>query len=211
MSVSRAALTALTDLVAATVAPDEVAVAGEPHDHPAAVSVVPLALDRVSRSRRDGPLLDLELRVALVCTGPRDLENTESLLVVLERRSACTVSALDRTTWPDVPHGLGCAVTVPLSVRLDEPAGPPVREPMKIRTTVGRRLSGTVVGADGRGVPGVQIRGHVSAGTATSDAKGRFEVLTSQEDSQRLTAELGGTARTVTVAARDAPVTIRWE
>ena len=211
MSVSRAALAALVDLVSATVAPDVVVSAGEHRELPAAVSVLPLALERVSRSRRDGPLLDLELRAAVVCSGPRDLENTEALLVALELRSTYTVSALDRALWPDVPPGLGCAVTVPVPVRLDEPTGPPVREPLQIRTTVGRRLSGTVVGADGKGVPGVRIRGHVFAGAATSDTAGRFEILASRDETQRLTAELNGTARTVTVAAGNAPVTIRWE
>lgn len=211
MSVSRTALGSFVDLVAATVAPDEVAPPGEQREPRAAVSVVPLALQRVSRSRRDGPLLDLELRVAVVCSGPRDLENTEALLVMLELRSAYTVSSLDRALWPELPPGLGFAASVPVSVRLDEPAGPPVREPLQIRTTVGRRLSGTVVGADGKGVPGVRIRGHVTAGTATSDTAGHFEVLASQDGTQRLTAELDGAARTVTVAAGNAPVTIRWE
>lgn len=211
MSLARAALTAFVGHVSTAVHPDVVEVAGGSARTPASVVVLPLALERISRSRRDGPLLDLELRAAVVCSGPRDLENAEALLVACERLPSCTVSVLDASDRRPVPSGLGFVVAIPVSVPLAEVVGPPVREPLRIRTTVGHLLRGTVVGADGRGVPGVRIRGHGSAGTAATDASGRFEVLASQDDVHRLTAELDGTSRTVTVDPRDVPVTIRWD
>ena len=139
VSTVRSSLNALVALLTDVVSPDEVAVegdAGEPHSAP--VFVRPLSVDRVGRSRREGPVLDLELKVAVICTGPRSIENVEQLIRAVEINSNYSVGPLDRSCGPADEAWLGLLMVVPVSLRLDEPQGPPVREPLEVRTVLVR-------------------------------------------------------------------------
>lgn len=218
MSVVRSSLSALVSVLADAVAPDSVGVsdgggpvsagavsAGARLSDPVIVRV--LALERIGRSRRDGPLLDLELAAGVSCTGPRSLENLEQMLAAVENTSRYSVAPLA----PEIAAaaGLGFLVRVPVTLRLTEPSGPAILEPVHVTTVVGRRLSGVVVGPDGRGIAGVSIRSRASSVSVASDTTGRFTLLSSPEPVQQFTVEFRGVTRLVT-APVDPALVLTW-
>ena len=83
------------------------------------VTVIPTALRRTGRSRRQGALLDLELSVRVVVAGPGALDLLEQTFVLAE------TSGMLVDTDPE-PTGLGLTLILPVSVPIDEPTGPPV-------------------------------------------------------------------------------------
>src|SRR5688572_11118266 len=142
MGVVRASLTELVKLLNDAITPDEIMLddgsRDEPEEPPGSpVSLKPTALTRVGRSRRDGPVLDLELTVTVECRGPRQLDNLEKLLLAVERHSQYTTAPAEA-----VPAGLGFLVRIPVSLRVDEQSGPPVLQPMITKTVIGRTISG---------------------------------------------------------------------
>lgn len=144
MSSLRSSLELLVGLFAAAVGPDAVVLVtddaeqtpGSPSASDAPVQVRPLSVMRIGRSRRDGPVLDLELRVAVVCSGEYSIDNIESLLRALETTGNYTVGALDPFHGQVSETRLGFVTTVPVSLRLDEPRGPLVREPLVVKTVL---------------------------------------------------------------------------
>ncbi len=105
----------------------------------AEVSVIPVSVERVGRSRRDGPILDLQLTVAVLCTGPTNIDIVEDLFAAVEMHSSYSIGPLDWPVAPPGAAGLGFRVSVPVPVRLTEPHGPPVKEPLTVQTVVGGR------------------------------------------------------------------------
>ncbi|MBB5641931.1 hypothetical protein [Cryobacterium roopkundense] len=213
MSVVRSSLSALVSVLAEAVAPDSVGVSdgGGPGSTDAVptdpVIVRVLTLERIGRSRRDGPVLDLELSAAVSCTGPRSLENAEQMLTAVENTSRYSVAPL--TPEASSAAGLGFLVRVPVTLRLTEPSGPAILEPVHVTTMVGRRLSGVVVGPDGRGIAGVSIRSRASSVSVASDTTGRFTLLSSLEAVQQFTVEFRGVTRLVT-APVDPALVLTW-
>lgn len=125
MGTARSTLDALLERITASLQPAAVVLAeadaGAP-DMPgdgAGVTVVPVALRRIGRSRRAGALLDLELTVGVAVAGPDALDLLEALLVLAET-AGWTVGE-----GPE-PPALGLTLVLPVSVPLDEPTGPPV-------------------------------------------------------------------------------------
>jgi hypothetical protein len=210
MGVVRSSLTELIGFLNDAITPEEITLdddsrseAEEPPGAP--VTIKPTALTTVGRSRRDGPILDLELSVWLQCRGPRQLDNLEKLLIAVERHS-------QYTTAPDTERpGLGFLVRVPVSVRIDEPSGPPVLEPLIAKTVIGRRISGRLLDSQDNGIAHARIRAHSSANAVVSDDSGRFEVLASADELQHFAVTVRGTERQVTATTNTLPVTIRWE
>ena len=206
MSTMRASVTELARLLSDAVAPDAVGV----HDgdvapsDPVVLRVV--AIDRIGRSRRDGPVLDLELTAAIECTGPRSLEHIEQMLGALESSPLYSVGSFDARRAP----ALGFEVRVPLAIRIPEPEASLVRTPLEVTTVVGRLLSGVLVGADGFGIEGARIRAGSST-PASSDPRGRFELLSTSDPQQELTVELRGVTRRFTAEADPLPLLIRWD
>lgn len=207
MSVVRSSLSTLVSVLAEAVAPDPVGVwdGGSLPTDPVVVRVV--TLDRIGRSRRDGPVLDLELAAAVSCTGPRSLENLEQMLAAVENTSRYSVAPL--TADGHTTGALGFLVRVPVTLHLTEPGGPPIREPLQVTTVIGRQLRGVVVGPDGHGLAGASIRSQASAVTVASDRAGRFTLLSTPEPVQDFTVEYRGTTRLVT-AAVDPALIISW-
>lgn len=105
----------------------------------APVLVIPMSVDRLGRSRRDGPILDLQLTVAVVCTGSTSIDVVEDLLTALEQHSCYSIGSLNWPVEPPCAPGLGFRVSVPVAVRLLEPHGPPVREPLTVQTVISGR------------------------------------------------------------------------
>jgi hypothetical protein len=218
MSLARAALTEFAAFVSAAVSPDAATLEEDtagPDDPPppseGPIRIRPVALDRTSRSQRDGPVLDLELTVAVSSSGRRGLENTEALLTALESVGRYRVAPLDRQGLPAVPAVFSFLVRIPVAIRLDIPAGPPVREPLQLRMGTGYLLQGTVLGRDGKPLAGARVRAHASARTSTTGTDGRFELLTTHDDTQHFTVEFDGAARRISASSRDVPLTLRWE
>lgn len=218
MSVARAALTEFAAFVSAAVSPDAATLeedAAEPDDpsppSEGLIRIRPVALDRTSRSQRDGPVLDLELTVAVSSSGRRGLENTEALLTALESVGRYRVAPMDMQGPPAVPAVFSLLVRIPVAVRLDIPAGLPVREPLQVRMGTGRLLQGAVLGTDGKPLAGARVRAHASARTATTGMDGRFELLTTHDDTQHFTVEFDGASRRTSASSRDVPLTLRWE
>jgi hypothetical protein len=169
-------------------------------------------LDRIGRSRRDGPLVDLELVASVQATGPHTLENIERMIVVVEA-NRYSIRPLPQVADPqgDI-HFLGFLVHVPVSLRLEEPRGPQVREPLRTRTVVGRRLTGAVVDTNGRGIAGAYVRAVTSGQAVACDAAGRFALLTDSEPPvQDFTIVFQGRSRKVTADTESWPVTLQWE
>ena len=217
MSAARDALLALTDVLTSAAAPYGAA-SGRDHElDPAArstLSVTPVALDRLGRSARDGPVLDLELGVRVLVGGPEALELTEALLTALERDARYTVEALrpgsDGLLRPE--DGLGFCVRVRVPVRVEEPVGPPVRHPLRVELRPARSIAGTVVDADGAGVPGAVVRARGGGRPVIADADGRFRAMAVQGGAdQEFVVQVQGTTRVVQAAAVTTPVVIRWD
>jgi hypothetical protein len=211
MGVVRASLTELVGLLNDAITPDEITLddgSRDEREEPSGVpvSLKPTALTRVGRSRRDGPVLDLELTVRVECRGPRQLDNLEKLLLAVERHSQYTTAPAEAG-----PAGLGFLVRIPVSLRVDEQSGPPVLEPMITNTVIGRTISGRLLDSHNNGIPHARIRAHSSANAVVSDDSGGFEVLASADELQHFAVLVRGTERQVTAATSTLPVTIRWE
>jgi hypothetical protein len=208
VSALRTSLSQLVDVLAGAVAPDTVGLedGGEAPADPVVVRVV--SVDRVGRSRRDGPVLDLQLAASVRCTGTRSIENVEQLLRAVEDAPQYVVAPLER---PLDGGGLGFLVRVPVALRIQEPDAPLVTEPAVITTIVGRELTGVLFGKDERGLAGARIRSHASGQLAESDGNGRFRLLGTPDDVQEFTVEYRGSARRVTAKADPLPLTIRWD
>lgn len=212
MGMVRAALAELVSVIQHAVEPEQVALRDgsrdDPEDPPdAPVTVTPSALTRVGRSRRDGPVLDLELTALVECRGPRRLDNLEKLLVAVERQSQYGTATTEAPAAP----GMAFLIRVPVSVRIDEPSGPPVLEPLVTHTVAGRTISGRLLDRHNAGIPHARIRVHSSANAVVSDDLGRFEVLASADELQHFAVAVRGTERQLTASTSTLPVTIRWE
>lgn len=208
MSALRTSLSQFVEVLADAVTPDSVGLwdGGEAPADPVIVRVV--SVGRLGRSRRDGPVLDLELVASVSCTGPHSIENIERLLVTVEGTPQYVVTPLERPTPVDP---LGFLVRVPVALRIPEPEAPLVREPAVITAVVGRELTGRLLGKDERGLVGAHIRSHASGQQAESDGNGRFRLLSTPDDVQEFTVEYRGSARRVTAKADPLPLTIRWD
>lgn len=218
MSVARLALREFTEVACAAIAPntayldDGLATADDaPAAQSNAVAIRPLALERTSRSHRDGPVLDLELTVAVSSSGDQGLENIEALLTAVEAMERYRIAPWERP--PDLvgPLRFGFLVRIPVAVRLQIPAAPPVREPLRLHMETGRLLHGVVVGRSSKGLAGVQVRAHSSNRTATSGKDGTFEVLATEDATQHFTVAFNGETRRLAVTSPKQPVTLRWE
>ncbi len=181
----------------------------------APVTVHAVAMNRVGRSRREGPLLDLELKVAVECHGPTQLDNMEKLLVAIEQNTQYSVVSSGEFQ-PDeydagIRQGLGFLVRVPVGISLDEPSGPPVAEPLLAATTLARLIHGRLVDVHNKGIPEAYIRPHSSATAVVSDPTGHFEVLVPADDLQHFVVAVRGTEREVSANTSSLPVIIRWE
>ena len=224
MGVVQASLTELLGLLSDAVSPVEVHFEddGEPSspDAPeaapeAAVTVRAIALNRVGRSRRNGPLLDLELKVAVEARGPERLATMEKLLLAVERHSQYSVVSADEFEPGEyrasIREGLGFLVRVPVSLDFEEPSGPLVLEPLIAETKLARRIQGRLVDIHNKGIPNAYIRAHSSASAVVSDATGHFEVLASADELQHFAVAVRGTEREMSASTSSLPVTIRWE
>lgn len=140
MNSVRTSLEMITDLVRDAAHPLKVDVrTGGATQDDTDVSIIPVSVDRVGRSRRDGPILDLQLTVAVVCTGPSNVDVVEDLFAALEPHSNYSIGPLDWPVTPPDAAGLGFRVSVTVPVRLAEPHGPPVKEPLTVQTVIGGR------------------------------------------------------------------------
>lgn len=217
VGVVQASLTDLVGVLSAAVSPGLVHLEddGGPSPEEAAVTVRSVALNRVGRSRRNGPLLDLELRVAVEARGMERLGNMERLLLAVERHSQYSVVSAGEFEpgeyTASIRDGLGFLVRVPVSLAFDEPAGPPVLEPLIANTTVARRIHGRLVDIHNKGIPNAYIRAHSSATAVVSDATGHFEVLASADELQHFAVAVRGKEREMSASTSSLPVTIRWE
>ncbi|MDI2033545.1 hypothetical protein [Paenarthrobacter nitroguajacolicus] len=183
-----------------------------PPDAPVTVRAV--ALNRVGRSRRDGPVLDLELRVAVECHGPDQLDNMEHLLLAVELHghySVVSSGELRHEEYSDAIHqGLGFMVRVPVALPFEEPSDPTAGEPVPGKASGVRRIRGRLVDAHNKGIPDAYIHAHSSATAVVSDATGHFEVLASADDLQQFAVAVDGTEREVSATTRSLPMIIRW-
>ncbi|MDJ0355992.1 hypothetical protein [Paenarthrobacter sp. PH39-S1] len=211
MSAVQVALSTLVDLLSSAVDPEKVRLEEDNSEDPAPIAVRILSLDRIGRSRRDGPVLDLDLAVAVLSTGPRRLDNLEQLITAVERGSRYSTGPLERTDQIPSTPGIGFLVHVPVSLRLDEPQGPPVREPLQIKTSVGRHLTGVVVGPGGKGLGGAYVRTGTSGPAVACDPLGRFQMLSTPDLLQQFTVEFNEISRQFTANAETLPVTLRWD
>lgn len=220
VGVVRSSLTELLGILSDAVSPERVRFddgseppTGQATDAPVTVHAV--AMNRVGRSRREGPLLDLELKVAVECHGPTQLDNMEKLLLAVEHHSQYSVVSSGEFQ-PDeydagIRQGLGFLIRIPVGIRFDEPSGPPVTEPLIATTTVARRIHGRLVDVHNKGIPDAYIRPHSSATAVVSDPTGHFEVLASADELQHFVVAVRGTEREVSANTSSLPVIIRWE
>ncbi|MDP9906610.1 MULTISPECIES: hypothetical protein [Arthrobacter] len=220
MGVVRSSLTELLGILSDAVSPVRVRFddgseppIGQSPDAPVTVHAV--AMNRVGRSRREGPLLDLELKVAVECHGPMQLDNMEKLLVAIEQNTQYSVVSSGEFQ-PDeydagIRQGLGFLVRVPIGISLDEPSEQPAAEPRLAATTVARLIHGRLVDIHNKGIPEAYIRPHSSAAAVVSDPTGHFEVLASADDLQHFVVAVRGTEREVSANTSSLPVIIRWE
>ncbi len=197
MSASGTALASLVQQLATAVAPEPVVVDDGRLDHPAEADTVvrPLALTRVGRSRRDGPVLDLLLFVEVSTRGPRALDLLERHLLTLERTGAQVVPdgwgdarAVDQTLGAGTGGGVATAgprsaglrivVGVPVVLPLDEPQPPLVTHLPVVRVTAVSVVEGILLDVDGRCIKGALVRSSQTGATSVSDRHGRFRVLT---------------------------------
>lgn len=220
VGVVRSSLTELLGVLSDAISPERVRfddgsepLTGQSTDAPVTVHAV--AMNRVGRSRREGPLLDLELKVAVECHGPTQLDNMEKLLIAIEQNTQYSVVSSGEFQ-PDeydagIRQGLGFLVRIPVGIRLDEPLGPPVTEPLVATTTVARRIHGRLVDVHNKGIADAYIRPHSSAAAVVSDPTGHFEVLASADELQHFVVAVRGTEREVSADTSSLPVIIRWE
>ncbi|MEO3941542.1 hypothetical protein V3C41_10740 [Paenarthrobacter nicotinovorans] len=182
-----------------------------PPDAPVTVRAV--TLNRVGRSRRDGPALDLELRVAVECHGPEQLENMERLLLAVELHGQYSVVSSGEFRPEEysgaVGQGLGFLVRVPVSLPFEEPSDPPAQAAVGA-STAGRRIRGRLVDVHNKGISDAYIHAHSSATAAVSDATGHFEVLASADEVQHFAVAVNGAEREVSASTRSLPLVIRW-
>jgi hypothetical protein len=212
VSALRTSLTQLVDVLADAVAPDTVALwnEGAPPADPVIVRLV--SVDRVGRSRQDGPVLDVELAASVRCTGPRSIENVEQLLGTVETRPQYVVTPLAPRTEAEPTEGaLGFLVRVPVALPIPEPEAPLVREPAVVTALIGREVTGLLVGKDERGLAGALVRSHASGRQAETDGSGRFRLLSTPDLVQEFTVQYRGSTRRVTANADPLPLTIRWD
>lgn len=204
MSAARGALDMLLGALAEAVEPSAV---GGPEDD-TDVRVGAVSLTRLGRSGRDGPVLDLELRARVLATGPDALEDTERMLVALERDSRFTVEPC-----PVGREGgsLGFDVRIRVPVRLDEPVAPLVNAPLRLDVRPARLLAGVVLDADGAGLPDAVVRAGTGGQAVVADSEGRFRVLGTDAGSQQFVVEVRGSTRLVEAATDTVPVVIRWK
>ncbi|MBB6405299.1 hypothetical protein [Arthrobacter sp. AZCC_0090] len=220
VGVVRSSLTELLGILSDAVSPERVRFddGSEPltgQSSAAPVTVHAVAMNRVGRSRREGPLLDLELKVAVECHGPRQLDNMEKLLLAVEHHNQYSVVSSGEFQ-PDeydagIRQGLGFLVRIPVGIRFDELSGPPVTEPLVATTTVARRIHGRLVDVHNKGIPDAYIRPHSSATAVVSDPTGHFEVLASADELQHFVVAVRGTEREVSANTSSLPVIIQWE
>ncbi len=216
MSAARTALLGLVGALTDAAAPAPVVLASgplEPGPTPpaeTAVRVWPVALSRIGRSNRDGVVLDLELHARVAVGGSEALETTEHLLVGLERDSRYAVEPLPPVP-PDASAALGFDVKVRVPVRLEQPSGPPVREPMQVDLRPARHVAGQVLDADGGGISDALVRAGVGGRPVVTDAEGRFRILVAEAPVQEFVIEVRGATRTVDASTHQSPVVIRWE
>ncbi|WP_028267569.1 hypothetical protein [Arthrobacter sp. MA-N2] len=220
MGVVRSSLTELLGILSDAVSPERVRfddgsepLASQSTDAPVTVHTV--AMNRVGRSRREGPLLDLELKVAVECHGPTQLDNMEKLLLAVEHHNQYSVVSSGEFQ-PDeydagIRQGLGFLVRIPVGIRFEEPSGPPAAKPPVATTTVSRRIHGRLVDVHNKGIPDAYIRPHSSATAVVSDPTGHFEVLASADELQHFVVAVRGTEREVPANTSSLPVIIRWE
>jgi hypothetical protein len=182
-----------------------------PPDAPVTVRAV--TLNRVGRSRSEGPALDLELRVAVECHGPEQLDNMEQLLLAVELHSQYSVVSNGEFRPEEysgvVGQGLGFLVCIPVSLRFEEPSDPPAPAAVG-NTSAGRRIRGRLVDVHNKGISDAYIHAHSSATAAVSDATGHFDVLASAEDVQHFAVAVNGTEREVSASTKSLPLVIRW-
>ncbi|MGJ3191616.1 hypothetical protein FQP90_08270 [Paenarthrobacter nitroguajacolicus] len=183
-----------------------------PPDAPVTVRAV--TLNRVGRSRREGPVLDLELRVAVECHGPEQLDNMEQLLLAVEIHSQYSVVSNGEFRPEEysgaIRQGLGFLVRIPVALPFEEPSEPRAREPVIGKAGAGRRIRGRLVDAHNKGIPDAYIHAHSSATAVVSDATGHFEVLASPDDLQHFAVAVDGTEREMSTRTSSLPVIIRW-
>jgi len=133
MSAVRSTMNTLLELVADHIKPDRVAEAGDAESvADAAVVVRPIGLERIGRSQRDGPVLDLQLAVLVVCLGRRALDNLEALIAAVETNGPYSISKMRPEPLPTGPVQLGFELRVPVSLRLEAIRGPIVTEPLVV-------------------------------------------------------------------------------
>jgi len=182
-----------------------------PPDAPVTVRAV--TLSRVGRSRNEGPVLDLELKVAVECHGPDQLDNMEHLLLAVELHSQYSVVSNGEFRLEEysaaIQQGLGFLVRVPVSLPFEEPVEA-ADQPAKGNNGAGRRIRGRLVDAHNKGIPDAYIHAHSSATAAVSDATGHFEVLASGNELQHFAVAVDGTERELSASTKSLPVVIRW-
>ncbi|MET3367603.1 UNVERIFIED_CONTAM: hypothetical protein ABIE34_000829 [Jeotgalibacillus campisalis] len=182
-----------------------------PPDAPVTVRAV--TLSRVGRSRSEGPVLDLELKVAVECHGPEQLDNMEQLLLAVELHSQYSVVSNGELQFEEysaaIEQGLGFLVRIPVSLPFEEPSELPV-PPQTGTSGTARRIRGRLVDGHNKGIPDAYIHAHSSANAVVSDATGHFEVLASSEELQHFAVAVDGTEREVSASTKRQPVIIRW-
>ncbi|WP_458108445.1 hypothetical protein M1D51_02795 [Arthrobacter sp. R3-55] len=179
----------------------------------APVTVRAVTLNRIGRSRGDGPALDLELRVAVECHGPEQLDTMEQLLLAVELHSQYSVVSNGEFRPEEysgaIQQGLGFLVRIPVSLPFDEPSDPPAGTAPGT-SGAAHRIRGRVVDGHNKGVADAFIYAHSSATAAVSDATGHFEVLASADELQHFAVAVNGTEREVSANIKTLPVVIRW-
>lgn len=220
MGIVRSSLTELLATLSDAVSPESVRFDDglESDDEPppdASVTVRAVAVNRLGRSRRAGAVLDLELKVAVECRGPMQLDIMEQLLMALEHNSQYSIVSKGEFEPGEyqatIRGGIGFLLRVPVALRFDEPSAPPVLEPLIATTNVARRIHGRLVDVHNKGIPDAYIRPHSSAIAVVSDATGHFEVLASADEIQHFAVAVRGTEREVSASTSSLPVILRWE
>jgi hypothetical protein len=138
-SAAQDVLDQLIELLAAAGPPRPVVRPVAPADGDAAAPVMVrvLSLDRVGRSQRRGPLLDLSMLVEVTTSGPHSLEYAEQLFVAVER-SPWPVSTRPIPAAPDSDAAghLGFWIQLTFSVPVPQPAPVLVQQPPEEQISV---------------------------------------------------------------------------
>lgn len=163
------------------------------------VRIRPAALARTGRSRRNGALLDLQLTVLVTVEGDEPLPVLESLLVAAESHPHVSIGPL-----PETEPGLGFSIVVPVPVPIEEPTGPPVTD-TRVDVHPFSTLSGEVLDATGRGVPGTVVSSGTTRQRSLTDSAGRFQLLAAGGPTT-LTAAKDGRTTSITVEPDGEPV-----